>query len=145
MLSIPVLLPPVVRIEPATFRWLSPLKLREPTPITVTLCVLLDNSEWIFGYYKLNVLTLARITTIMYDFFYLCSYSDFFFLNMNTGKKKIIHNSSNSSQSKYIKFIIPKNSLWIVQQDTWGNGYRRWFPEVLRRQSSAGSILTTGK
>ena len=31
-------------------------------------CVLLDNSEWIFGYYKLNVLTLARITTIMYDF-----------------------------------------------------------------------------
>ena len=29
---------------------------------------LLDNSEWIFGYYKLNVLTLARIITIMYDF-----------------------------------------------------------------------------
>ena len=26
-------------------------------------------SEWILGYYKLNVLTLARITTIMYDFF----------------------------------------------------------------------------
>ena len=35
---------------------------------TVTPCVLLDNSEGIFGYYKLNVLTLARITTIMYDF-----------------------------------------------------------------------------
>ena len=33
--------------------------------------------------------------------------------------KKIKHNSSNSSQSKNIKFIIPKNSLWIVQQDTW--------------------------
>ena len=31
--------------------------------------VLLDNSEWIFGYYKLNVFTLAKITTIMYDFF----------------------------------------------------------------------------
>ena len=31
---------------------------------------------WILGYYILNVLTLARITTIMYDFFYLCSYSD---------------------------------------------------------------------
>ena len=30
---------------------------------------MLDNSEWIFGYYKLNVLTIARITTIMYDFF----------------------------------------------------------------------------
>ena len=27
---------------------------------------MLDNSERIFGYYKLNVLTLARITTIMY-------------------------------------------------------------------------------
>ena len=23
-------------------------------------------AEWIFGYYKLNILTLARITTIMY-------------------------------------------------------------------------------
>ena len=29
---------------------------------------------------------------------------------MSTGKK-IIHNSSNSSQSKNIKFIISKNSL----------------------------------
>ena len=48
---------------------------------------------------------------------------------MSTGKKKkIIHNSSNSSQSKNIKFIKPKNSLWIVQQDTWRNGYRRRFP-----------------
>ena len=57
------------------------LKLRELTPITVTPCVLLDNSEWIFGYYKLNVLTLARITTIIYDFF-TCAHiqiSDFFF------------------------------------------------------------------
>ena len=43
----------------------------------VTPCVLLDNSEWIFGYYKLNVLTIARITTVIYDFFYLYSYSDF--------------------------------------------------------------------
>ena len=31
--------------------------LRKPMPITITLCVLLDNSEWIFGIYKLNVLT----------------------------------------------------------------------------------------
>ena len=36
--------------------------------------------------------------------------------------KKIIHDSSNSNYSKNIKFIIPKNSLWIVQQDTWRNG-----------------------
>ena len=25
------------------------------------------------------------------------------------------------------------------QQDTWDNGYRRWFPELLRKQSSGGS------
>ena len=31
----------------------------------------------------MHVLTLARITTIMYEFFYLCSYSDFiFFFNL---------------------------------------------------------------
>ena len=53
VLSIPVLF----RIELATSRWLSLKKLREPTPITITPCVLLDNSEWIFGTYKLNVLT----------------------------------------------------------------------------------------
>ena len=40
-----------------TYKWLSPLKLREPTPITVMPCVLLDNSEWILGTYILNVLT----------------------------------------------------------------------------------------
>ena len=31
--------------------------LKKPTPITVTLRVLLDKSEWIFGTYKPNVLT----------------------------------------------------------------------------------------
>ena len=36
---------------------------------------------------------------------------------MSTGKK-IIHSSSNPNQSKTIKFISPKDSLWIVQQDT---------------------------
>ena len=25
-----------------------------------------------------------------------------------------------------------------IQQDTWRNGYSRWFPELLRRQSSEG-------
>ena len=40
-----------------------------------------------------------------------------------------------SSQSKNIKFIIPKNSLRIAP---WRNGYRRWFPELLRRHSSEG-------
>ena len=34
--------------------------------------------------------------------------------------------------------LSPKNSLWIVQQDTRSNGYRRWFPKLLRRQSSGG-------
>ena len=33
-------------------------------------------------------------------------------------------------------FISPKNSLWIVQQDTQHNGYRRWL--ILRWQSSGG-------
>ena len=28
--------------------------------------------------------------------------------------------------------------LPCVQQDTWRNGYRRWFPKLLRRQSSGG-------
>ena len=51
VLSIPVFL---LRFEPVTARWLSPQK---PTLITVTLCVLLDSLEWIFGTYKLNVLT----------------------------------------------------------------------------------------
>ena len=69
-----------MRIEPATFRWLCPLKLREPTPITVSPCVLLNNSEWFFGYYKLNVLTLARITTVMYDFFTCAPIQIFFYI-----------------------------------------------------------------
>ena len=34
---------------------------------------------------------------------------------------------------KNIKFISPKNSLWIVQQDTWHNGYRHWFPKLLKK------------
>ena len=39
VLSIPVYYSLVVRIESATFRWLSSEKLREPTPITITPCV----------------------------------------------------------------------------------------------------------
>ena len=53
---------------------------------------------------------------------------------MSTGKKSYIIVVI-LAKSKNIKFIIPKNSL---QQDTWHNGYRRWFPELLRRQSSEG-------
>ena len=53
-------------------------KLREPTPIIVTLCVLLDSYVWIFGTYKLNVLTWLGLLLLW--IFYLCSYSDFFFL-----------------------------------------------------------------
>ena len=62
---------------------------------------------------------------------------------MSTGKKKNIHNNSNPSQSKKIKFIIPKNSLWIVQQR---NGYRRWFPgdNHLQVQSSLQASNNTG-
>ena len=50
---------------------------REPTPITVTPCVLQDNSEWIFGTCKLTVLTWLELL-LLCIIFYLCSYSDFF-------------------------------------------------------------------
>ena len=38
VLSILYFYSPAVRIETATSRWLSPMKLREPTPITITPC-----------------------------------------------------------------------------------------------------------
>ena len=70
---------PAVRIEPATFRYFL-LKLREQTPITVTLCVLLDSSEWFWGTYNLNVLTwLGLLLCMIFD---LWSYSDLFFTNI---------------------------------------------------------------
>ena len=56
------------------------IALRANTPNQAeTLLHYLDNSEWIFGYYKLNVLTLARITTIMYDFLPVLLFRFFFF------------------------------------------------------------------
>ena len=70
---------PAVRIETATLGnqdWNC--KLREPTPITIMLCVQLDSLECIFGTYKLNVLTWLGLLLGMY-IFYLCSYSDYFF------------------------------------------------------------------
>ena len=53
------------------------------TPITVMLCVLLDNSEGIFGTYKLNVLTWLGILL-------LCKKKIKKNLNMSTGKKSYI-------------------------------------------------------
>ena len=44
----------------------------------------LDNSEWIFGTYKLNVLTWIELLPLCM-IFYLCSYSIFFFSFNNTG------------------------------------------------------------
>ena len=46
---------------------------REPAPITVTLCVLLDNSEWILGTYKLDVLTWLGLL-LLCMIFYLWTY-----------------------------------------------------------------------
>ena len=43
-------------------------------PINVTLCVLIDSLEWIFGTY--NVLTWLGLL-LLCMIFYLCSYSDF--------------------------------------------------------------------
>ena len=34
--------------------------------------------------------------------------------------------------------LFPQRFGRYVQQDTWRNGYRRWFPELLRRPSSEG-------
>ena len=39
---------------------------------------MLDNSEWIFGTYKLNVITWLELL-LLCMVFYLCSYSDFFY------------------------------------------------------------------
>ena len=53
--------------------------LREPTPITVTLCALLDSSEWIFGTYKLNVLTWLGLLLLCMIFF-TCAHIQIFYL-----------------------------------------------------------------
>ena len=66
---------PAVRIEPATSRWFSPKKLRESTPISVTPCVLRDNSVWIFETYKLNVLTWLGLL-LLCIIFYIDGFSD---------------------------------------------------------------------
>ena len=59
-----------------TSRWLSPKRLREPTPIIIMLCVLLNSLEWIFETYKLKAHTWLglRLSCMI---FYLRSYSDF--------------------------------------------------------------------
>ena len=38
------------------------------------------------------------------------------------------------SETKLVYFYVTP----CVQQDTWRNGYKRWFPKLLRRQSSGG-------
>ena len=73
---------------------------------------------WIFGYYKLNVLTLARITTIMYDFF-TCAHIQIFFclvLSMITiflvnEKKKIINEFSTGYLHSENKWKILQTTL----------------------------------
>ena len=55
-------------------------KLREPTPITVTPCVLLDNSEWIFGTYKLNVLTWLELLLLCMIFLPVLIFRFFFLI-----------------------------------------------------------------
>ena len=75
VLSIPVLLLACrLNLQPP-----NDCLLREPTVITVTLCVLLDNSKWIFEIYKLNVLPWLELL-LLCMIFYLCSYSFFFHL-----------------------------------------------------------------
>ena len=58
--------------------------LRETTPITVTLCVLLDNSEWIFGTYKLNVLTWLELLLLCMIFLPVLIFRIFFSLTLSS-------------------------------------------------------------
>ena len=46
--------------------------------ISVTLCVLLDNPEWIFGTYKLNVLIWSELQLLCMIFF-TCAHIQIFF------------------------------------------------------------------
>ena len=55
-------------------------KLREPMPITVALCVLLDCAKGTFGTYKLKVLT-SLLLLLLCMIFYLSSFYDCFFLS----------------------------------------------------------------
>ena len=41
-------------------------------------------------------------------------------------------------QCKFLGLINLMFSHWTAQQDTLRNSYRRWFPKLLRRQSSGG-------
>ena len=52
----------------------------EATPITVMPCVLLDNSEWIFGTYKLIVLTWLELLLLCMIFLPVLIFRFFFFM-----------------------------------------------------------------
>ena len=84
VLSIPVLLLACSEDWTCNLQMIVSLE-AQGTPTTVTPSILLDNLEWIFGYYKLNVLTLARITTIMYDFLPVLIFRFLFFFCFNEG------------------------------------------------------------
>ena len=87
-------------------------------PIAITLCVLLDSSEWIFGTYKLNVLTWLELL-LLCMIFYLCSYLKKK-LNMSTGKKikpgfnLSILNFTIINSSLYLTTVMPVFSLLIM-------------------------------
>ena len=80
MLNYDILYLPVVGIEPTTSRWFHLEALLNQTLISIVLCVILDNSEWIFATYKPNVSINSWDTTHYYyiRFFYLSSYCFFF-------------------------------------------------------------------
>ena len=80
VLSIPVLLLACSQVWTCNPQMIVSLEAQGPS-ITVSLCVLLDNTEWIFGTYKLNVLIWLELLLLCLIFFYLCSYSDCFLHN----------------------------------------------------------------
>ena len=88
--------------------------LREPTPITVTLCALMDSSGWIFGTYKLNVLInlmfLLDWAYYYYVWFFTCVHNQIFFNFMFPTKIALT--------TKHPDIVI-----WCVKAK---NGFRYW-------------------
>ena len=81
----------------------------------------------------------THICTCIYIYIYI--YILFLFLYLF-----YIHNVSADMSSGLLQVFVELRNLhgtsnyvlYWIQQDTWRNGYRHWFPKLLRRQSSGG-------
>ena len=84
--------------------------LREPSPITVTLCVLLDNSEWIFGTYKLNVFIWLELLLLCMIFF-TCAHIQIFFSSSRLQVQSSLEASNNTG------ILNPCTPLWLTESE----------------------------